>query len=109
MNLTIKSGMKITISDISPDECKALISMIRGAGLEERRQWFPTLEALTKTPLDKLERDNSDQLKMLVKDVKRMRRAQKASLRDRSLENIRLSMDLEKKVDDMVYNILNRK
>lgn len=48
MKVTINSWIEFTISGIGPDEIETLISMIRGAGLEERRQWFPVLETLTK-------------------------------------------------------------
>ena len=109
MNLTINSKMEFTISGIGPDEIEALVSMIRGAGLEERRKWFPVLETLTKTPFDQLDRDNSDQLKKLVGAVAEMRRAQKAYFRGRTQEALKLSIGHERNVDDMVYNILNRK
>lgn len=109
MNLTINSKMEFTISGIGPDEIKALVSMIRGAGLEERRQWFPVLEVLTKTPFDQLKKDKMEYMEKLVEEVEKMRRAQKAYFRGRTQEALKLSIGHERNVDDMVYNILNRK
>lgn len=109
MKITIKDGMEFTISGIGPDEIKALISMIRGANLEERRLWFPVYETLIKTPFDKLERDESEQLEKFAGEVEKMRRAQKAYFRGRTQEALRLSIGHERNVDEMMYNILNRK
>ena len=109
MNLTINSKMEFTVSGIGPDEVKALVSMIRGAGLEERRKWFPILETLTKTPFDKLKKDKMEYLEKLVGEVEKMRRAQKAYFRGRTREALKLSIGHERNVDELVYNILNRK
>ena len=105
MNLTIKSGMKITISDISPDEGKALISMIRGAGLEERRKWFPILEALTKNPLDQLKKDKMEYMEKLVEEVEQMRRCQKLYFKNRTQGALKASIEHERTVDDLVRQI----
>ena len=109
MNLTINSKMEVTISGISPAERISLISMIRGAGLEERRQWFPILEVLTKTSFDQIKRDKMEYMEKLVEEVEKMRRAQKAYFRGRTQEALRSSFYLERNVDEMVCNILNRK
>lgn len=109
MKITIKKGFVFTISEIGSDEIMALVGMIRGASLEERRLWFSVYEALTKTPFDKLERDESEQLEKFAGEVEKMRRAQKAYFRGRTQEALRLSIGHERNVDDMVYNILNRK
>ena len=109
MNLTINSKMEFTISGIGPDEIKALVSMIRGAGLEERRQWFPILEVLTKTSFDQLKRDKMEYMEKFVEEVEKMRRAQKAYFRGRTQEALRSSFYLERNIDEMVCNILNQK
>ena len=105
MNLTINSKMELTISGIGPDEIKALVSMIRGAGLEERRQWFPILETLTKTPFDQLKRDKMEYLEKLVEEVEQMRRCQKLYFKNRTQGALKASIEHERTVDDLVRQI----
>ena len=59
MKVTLSPDLRINIEDMDGDEMTALIDMIQGASLEHRRIFYPVLKALTKTPLDKLERKTS--------------------------------------------------
>ena len=56
MKVTLGKGLHVSIEDMQPCEWQALINMIRGAGLEERRIVHGVLTALPVTPSDKLER-----------------------------------------------------
>ena len=55
MKVTIDDNFLISIEDMEPEELEAFISMVRGAGLEERRIFHPVLKQLTETPFDQLE------------------------------------------------------
>lgn len=57
MKVTLSKQLNINIEDIQDPEMHALIAMIRGASLEERRIFHPVLVALPDTdPIDQLER-----------------------------------------------------
>jgi len=56
MKVTLSKGLRINIEDMEGDEIQALITKIRGAGLEERRIFHKVLVDLNVTPIDKLER-----------------------------------------------------
>lgn len=55
MKVTLSDHLHINIEGLQGPEIHALIAMIRGASLEERRIFHPVLVALTETPLDQLE------------------------------------------------------
>ena len=57
MKVTINKHFCINIEDMDVEETGALIEMIKGAGLEERRIFNGVLTALTQTPVDELERN----------------------------------------------------
>lgn len=56
MKVTINKQLQVSIEDMDGDEVLALIEMIRGAGIIERRIFNGVLTTLTQTPIDKLER-----------------------------------------------------
>lgn len=105
MKVTISNKLDINIEGIEPDNTLALIRMIEGAGLEERRIFYPIKRALTKTPLDKLEWSKAVKL---AHEVKEMRRLQAAYFKTRGHEVLKASIVQERKVDDMVNEILNK-
>lgn len=50
MRVTIDKQLQVSIEDMDGQEVLALVEMIRGAGLEERRIFNGVLTELTKTP-----------------------------------------------------------
>ena len=56
MKVTINKQLQVSIEDMVSTEMLALVEMIKGAGLEERRIFNGVLTQLTQTPWDKLER-----------------------------------------------------
>lgn len=54
MKVTIDEHLRVSIEDMDSKETMALIEMIKGAGLEERRIFNGVLTELTKTPWDKV-------------------------------------------------------
>ncbi len=105
MKVTISNKLDINIEGIEPDEILALIRMIEGAGLEERRIFFQIVRALRNTPLDKMKLSEAVKLAFVVRD---MRGYQKALLLDADEVTERQVIAKERKVDDMVNEILNK-
>lgn len=58
MKVTIDAHWHISIEDMDMNEKGALINMIKGAGLEERRIFNGVLTTLTQTPVDEIERND---------------------------------------------------
>jgi len=58
MKVTIDAHWHISIEDMDVEETGALIEMIKGAGLEERRIFNGVLTTLTQTPVDEIERND---------------------------------------------------
>ena len=58
MKVTIDSRWHISIEDMDMEETGALINMVKGAGLEERRIFNGVLTTLTQTPVDEIERND---------------------------------------------------
>lgn len=58
MKVTIDAHWHISIEDMDMKETGALIEMIKGAGLEERRIFNGVLTTLTTTPVDEIERND---------------------------------------------------
>lgn len=58
MKVTINKHFCINIEDMDMKETGALIEMIKGAGLEERRIFNGVLTTLTTTPVDEIERND---------------------------------------------------
>lgn len=56
MKVTINKQLQVSIEDMDGDEVQALIEMIRGAGIIERRIFSRVLIDLARKPADKLER-----------------------------------------------------
>lgn len=56
MKVTINKQLQVSIEDMDGDEVQALIEMVRGAGIIERRIFSRVLIDLTRKPADKLER-----------------------------------------------------
>ena len=56
MKVTINKQLQVSIEDMDGDEVQALIEMIRGAGIIERRIFSRVLIDLTRKPADKLKR-----------------------------------------------------
>ena len=56
MKVTINKQLQVSIEDMDGDEVLALIEMIRGAGIIERRIFSQVLIELTRKPADRLER-----------------------------------------------------
>lgn len=56
MKVTINKHWQVSIEDMDRDEVLALIEMIRGAGIIERRIFSRVLIELTRKPAGKLER-----------------------------------------------------
>lgn len=54
MYIDIDSRLRVNLMDMNDDEMQALITMIRGAGLHERRIFHRVLQQLTVTPVDEL-------------------------------------------------------
>ena len=57
MKVTINKHFCISIEDMDMNETGALINMIKGAGLEERRIFNGVLTTLTQIPIDEIERN----------------------------------------------------
>lgn len=105
MRVTIDRKLRVYIEGIEGDDLVSFMNMVRGASLEDRRVWLPVLRELDRRPVDKL--PFPDGL-VLAKEVEEMRRLQKAYFKTRSQEALRASIALERKVDDMVDEMLNR-
>lgn len=58
MKVTIDAHWHINIEDMDMNEWGALINMIEGAGLEERRIFNGVLTTLTQTPINEIERND---------------------------------------------------
>lgn len=58
MKVTINKQLQVSIEDMDGDEVQALIEMIRGAGIIERRIFNGVLTTLTQTPIDEIERND---------------------------------------------------
>lgn len=56
MKVTINKQLQVSLEDMDGDEVLALIEMIRGAGIIERRIFSRVLIELTRKPADYLER-----------------------------------------------------
>ena len=58
MKVTINKHFCVNIEDMDMNETGALINMIKGAGLEERRIFNGVLTTLTQTLVDEIERND---------------------------------------------------
>lgn len=56
MKVTINKHWQVSIEDMDGDEVQALVEMIRGAGIIERRIFSRVLIDITQKPAYKLER-----------------------------------------------------
>lgn len=54
MYIDIDSRFRVSLMDMNADETKALIKVIEGAGLVERRIFHNVYRQLTETPVDRL-------------------------------------------------------
>lgn len=62
MKVTINKQLQVSIEDMDGDEVQALIEMIRGAGIIERRIFSRVLIDLTRKSADKLERKKNESI-----------------------------------------------
>lgn len=70
MKVTINKQLQVSIEDMDGDEVQALIEMIRGAGIIERRIFSRVLIDLTRKPADKLERKNNMTKHQILEAIK---------------------------------------
>ena len=105
MRVTSGKNHLVNIEGIEFDEMRSFINMVKGASLEDRRVWSPVVREIGDKPLDKI--PLADSL-VLAKEVKEMRRLQRDYFKVRSRENLMASIAQERKVDDLVNEMLNR-
>ena len=104
MRVTLDRKLRVNIEGIEGDDLVSFMKMVRGASLQERRIWFPVLRELDKKPADKLPFPDS---LVLAKEVKKMRGLQSQYFKTRSQDALKASIAQERKVDELVNNILN--
>ena len=105
MRVTLDEILRVNIEGVKGKEILSLLRIIDGASLEDRRMWIPIANELRETPLDKLPWSG---IISLADEVKEMRRLQKTYFKTRSQEVLKASIVQERKVDDLVNEILNR-
>ena len=104
MRVTLNDVSDINIEGIKGDEIQSFIDMVKGTALQERRVWFPVMRELTDKLFDEL--PFADKYK-LAAEVKLMRGLQSKYFKTRSQDALKASIAQERKVDELVNNILN--
>ena len=105
MKVTLSESLHVNIEGIDGHELVSYLTRVRGAAIEERRVWMPVARTLDKTPMDKIPWSGDI---VLAKEVREMRKLQKLYFKTRGKDVLQASIAQERKVDEMVYNILNR-
>lgn len=105
MRITLDRKLRVNIEGIEDDDLVSFMNMVRGVALQERRVWFPVLRELDKKPWNKLPFPDS---LVLAEEVKKMRSLQSQYFKTRSQKVLKASIAQERKVDDLVNDILNR-
>lgn len=105
MRVTLDRLLRVNIEGIEGDALVSFMKMVRGASLQERRIWFPVLREMNDKPFDEI--PFADKF-VLAKEVKEMRRLQAAYFKTRGKDVLKASIVQERKVDDMVNEILNK-
>ena len=103
MRVTLNDVSNINIEGIKDDEIQSFIDMVKGTALQERRVWLPVMRELTDKSFDEL--PFADKYK-LAAEVKLMRGLQSQYFKKRSQDALKASIAQERKVDELVNNIL---
>ena len=104
MRVTLNDVSNINIEGIKDGEIQSFIDMVKGTALQERRVWFPVMRELTDKPFNEI--PFADKF-VLAKEVKKMRGLQSQYFKTRSQDVLKASIAQERKVDELVNNILN--
>ena len=104
MRVTLNDVSNINSEGIKGKEIQSFIDMVKGTALQERRVWFTVMRELTDKPFDEL--PFADKYK-LAAEVKLMRGLQSQYFKTRSQDALKASIAQERKVDELVNNILN--
>lgn len=105
MKVTLSESLNVNIEGIDGGECTAFLAMVRGTGIEERRVWMPVIRYLEKTPWNEIPYSGDI---LLAKQVREMRNLQKLYFKTRGKDVLQASIAQERKVDEMINQILNR-
>ena len=105
MRVTVREHLHVNIEGIEDDELTAFLAMVRGAGIEERRVWMPVVKTVENTPWNKIPYSGDI---LLAEQVREMRNLQKAYFKTRSNDALKASIAQERKVDEMINDILNQ-
>lgn len=105
MKVTLSESLNVNIERIDGDELVSFLTMVRGAAIEERRVWMPVIRYLEKTPWNEIPYSGDI---LLAEQVREMRNLQNLYFKTRSKDVLQASIAQERKVDEMINQILNR-
>lgn len=112
MKVTINKDVSVNIEGMNVDEVLALAEQINNADGKSHKKFADVANKLLHTPIDKYPISSSlkenKKLISLAQQVKEMRRLQGIYFKTRTQEVLKASIVQERKVDDLVNEILNR-
>lgn len=112
MKVTINKDASINLEGMNIDEVVALAELINNADGKNQKMFASIATKIMNTPIDKLSLSSSlkenKKLISLAQQVKEMRRLQGVYFKTRTQDVLKASIVQERKVDDLVNDILNR-